>query len=26
MQTELQGFVLDVDTFEDIQREKLTLS
>ena len=26
MQTDLQGFVLDVDTFEDIQREKLTLS
>ena len=26
MQTGLQGFVLDVDTFEDIQRERLTLS
>ena len=26
LETGLQGFVLDVDTFEDIQREKLTLS
>ena len=26
LKTNLQGFVLDVDTFEDIQRERLTLS
>jgi len=26
LQADLQGYVLDVDTFEDIQREKLTLS
>jgi len=26
LETDLQGFILDVDTFDDIQREKLTLS